>query len=411
MKKIIIEQSFFFLFLFLFFLVGCNGAPPINQPPVITSTPVIYATVNVSYTYDVQATDPDGDSLTYALAISPQGMTINSTTGLISWIPTPVQEADTSVTVEVTDGAYEDSQSFVITFQALPVVNPVYNITQGTSYTTIQSALNAAISGDIIEVNDGLYPENITLPSGKVIVLESVNGPAVTHIEGLAGSATITCGGSQAGTEIIGFHISHSSGTDRPGVSNTNGSIKITGCNIDGNISTQPGGGIRNYKATLTIFGSNISGNSATTSGGGILNDQGTLNIDGAIVISNNSTDYGGGICNFHGTLTITGGSTISENFAANVGGGIDNFEGTLTITGSTISENSADLNGGGINIYPEALPTIHIIGGNSIINYINFNNFINNEKGCTISADQHIRSENSGDVHGNYPYNYYTPG
>ena len=39
------------------------------------------------YSYDVQAIDPDNDLLTYSLVNNPAGMTINPSTGLISWVP------------------------------------------------------------------------------------------------------------------------------------------------------------------------------------------------------------------------------------------------------------------------------------------------------------------------------------
>ena len=60
-----------------------------NDPPVVTSTPVTSATAKAAYSYDVDATDPDlGDTLAYSLTVAPAGMTINATTGLISWTPT-----------------------------------------------------------------------------------------------------------------------------------------------------------------------------------------------------------------------------------------------------------------------------------------------------------------------------------
>ena len=491
MKKMINKKNLILLSLLLLLplFVGCNGTPPINHAPTITSTPINTATVSLLYTYNVDATDPDGDTLTYALTVSPPGMSINPSTGVISWTPTSAQIGDYNVTVEVTDGEFQDIQSFIVTswLTVIVTLGPVHNITQNTTYSTIQAALNAANSNDIIEVNSGTYNESITFPSGKEIFLQGVYGSTSTFIDGVNGSNTVTCNGSPPGTELRGFNISHKTGASGAGISNSNGELTITGCTIFGNSAPQPGGGIRNYKGTLTIFGSTISGNSAAVSGGGILNDQGTLNITGGSNISYNSTDYGGGICNYHGTLTIigestisensatasgggiyndngtstvtggstisensaaasgggivndngtstvtgstvsensgwfgggiynggtltiSGGSTISENSAASLGGGIYDIYGTLIITGSTISENSAAMKGGGIHMYPEASPT-HIIGGSSDADTANFNTFINNKLGYTVSSAQHIRSSNSGDIHGNYPNNYYTP-
>jgi hypothetical protein len=60
----------------------------VNDAPVITSIPVITASADTLYTYDVDAADPDlTDTLTYSLTTKPADMTINSATGLIRWNP------------------------------------------------------------------------------------------------------------------------------------------------------------------------------------------------------------------------------------------------------------------------------------------------------------------------------------
>lgn len=43
--------------------------------------------VLTEFSYDVDASDPDGDALSYHVEHLPAGMTINSATGLIQWIP------------------------------------------------------------------------------------------------------------------------------------------------------------------------------------------------------------------------------------------------------------------------------------------------------------------------------------
>ena len=76
---------------------------PVNDPPQITSQPVTGATITQPYTYDVNAVDPEGDTLTYALTQAPAGMTIDATTGVISWTPAGGQAGANPVTVQVTD--------------------------------------------------------------------------------------------------------------------------------------------------------------------------------------------------------------------------------------------------------------------------------------------------------------------
>ncbi|PSF35821.1 hypothetical protein C7H19_15470 [Aphanothece hegewaldii CCALA 016] len=61
------------------------GTQIINQAPIITSTPSFRANVGSTYTYQVTASDPDGQALTYQLLEAPQGMTLEATTGLLQW--------------------------------------------------------------------------------------------------------------------------------------------------------------------------------------------------------------------------------------------------------------------------------------------------------------------------------------
>jgi hypothetical protein len=91
-----------------------------NHAPVITSDPITTATVDEPYHYDVNATDPDGDTLTYSFArpepYRPAGTIINPSTGLFTWTPQNDGVYDFIVKVE-DDGSpvLSDTQSFEIT--------------------------------------------------------------------------------------------------------------------------------------------------------------------------------------------------------------------------------------------------------------------------------------------------------
>jgi RHS repeat-associated protein len=75
-----------------------------NTPPVIISVPVTTGEPGVLYSYDVDATDFNGDLLAYYFIVAPQGMEIDAVTGEISW--TPDKAGDYAVTVEVSDGKH-----------------------------------------------------------------------------------------------------------------------------------------------------------------------------------------------------------------------------------------------------------------------------------------------------------------
>jgi len=106
-----------FLVAFSILMVGCIPLiPPINNvAPVISSTADTTATAFMEYTYDVNATDDNGDALLYSLTTKPANMTIDLATGEIEWIPNATQVGDHDVVVEVTDGFLSTTQSFTIT--------------------------------------------------------------------------------------------------------------------------------------------------------------------------------------------------------------------------------------------------------------------------------------------------------
>ncbi|OZG74355.1 hypothetical protein BTA51_04910 [Hahella sp. CCB-MM4] len=62
-------------------------SPPDNLPPVFTTTPNTSAKEDFKYEYQANAVDPEGDTVTYALSRKQDGMTIDSTTGLVKWTP------------------------------------------------------------------------------------------------------------------------------------------------------------------------------------------------------------------------------------------------------------------------------------------------------------------------------------
>jgi len=113
------------------------------------------------------------------------------------------------------------------------------------------------------------------------------------------------------------------------------------------------GGAILNDRSTLLVSESIITLNSAR-SGGGVSSDAtggSTSNIIDIVdsTISNNTASLdGGGLFLHSGTASITG-STISSNFAGRDGGGLMTAYGSKSITNSTISGNLAAGSGGGI--------------------------------------------------------------
>ena len=197
------------------FDVSVIVAPP-NRPPVFTSLPVATSFVGQPYTYDADATDPDGDVLHYALvAPIPAGMAIDEPTGLISWTPTPDQQGEVDVTVEVTDGqggtaqqtyaicVLEDPADHAPVIVSQPVVTLVVPSPEQASGGSIfltghDPDFHALVGGnhagaaDITKaaihfVMDPAYNPFVAQGISKFLFVESTGTPPVGHVHGVNG--------------------------------------------------------------------------------------------------------------------------------------------------------------------------------------------------------------------------------
>ena len=86
----------------------------VNDPPSIISIPQTIATEDLAYQYDAHAIDVDSPSLRYSLMGPSQGITINSTSGLISWTPRNFDVGPHAIEIMVSDGMLNDTQSYVL---------------------------------------------------------------------------------------------------------------------------------------------------------------------------------------------------------------------------------------------------------------------------------------------------------
>ncbi|MDR0251297.1 MAG: putative Ig domain-containing protein, partial [Burkholderiales bacterium] len=126
-----------------------GGTPPVNTPPRITSDPVIMGTVGTSYSYQVEAEDNDGDTLTYSLTEAPTGMNIDSD-GLITWASPAL--GTHNITVRVSDGQAQVEQNYTLTISDVlpPAIVVDVNMTEpaaGGTFTQSSSiSLKASAS-------------------------------------------------------------------------------------------------------------------------------------------------------------------------------------------------------------------------------------------------------------------------
>ncbi|MGB9715454.1 MAG: putative Ig domain-containing protein [Thermodesulfovibrionales bacterium] len=87
-----------------------KGKPVTVFTYIFNSSPQIKSSIKDSkysgknFTYQVNATDADGDQLTYSLKSAPDGMTINPSTGFIQWNVPPEFKGNVPIVIAVTDG-------------------------------------------------------------------------------------------------------------------------------------------------------------------------------------------------------------------------------------------------------------------------------------------------------------------
>jgi YVTN family beta-propeller protein len=117
---------------YLLFVLNSAGTPSIAKIVRIPVAPVINPAVTPSITnpgaqsgeagtpvaLQLAATDPNGDSLTYAASGLPPGVFVNAVTGAVTGTPTTA--GTYNVVVSATDGVNSDSESFVWTIAAGP---------------------------------------------------------------------------------------------------------------------------------------------------------------------------------------------------------------------------------------------------------------------------------------------------
>jgi hypothetical protein len=265
----------------------------------------------------------------------------------------------------------------------------IYNFSEFSTLNVVSSTISNNTSGDPINMGDGsgIYNEGqLTLSDTKVVSntargvvnvgVGSMTINASTISNNLGGISNGGIGEIKNSTVSFNNRLSYGAGgietSWRLAISNTfvvsnttvgrgggidnSGYMTITNSTISHNRADGTGGGIHNgtFDLPLTIINSTISDNISDEGGGGVYND-GNLTLTGSTVSGNTVTAgsvIGGGIYQFSGNMVIEG-STISGNsvtgFGYSSGGGIMLQCCLATIKNSTISGNSAYVDGGGL--------------------------------------------------------------
>ena len=226
-----------------------------------------------------------------------------------------------------------------------------------TASTDIQSAINQSTSGDLVLVTNGVYlfnGENVYGVSNRVaitqpVTVESVNGPAVTYIQGGSTApyfSQVRCVYMTNGAALIGFTVTNGGtimgsdpikGESGGGIWCESPNVVISNCVITTCQTYYEGGGV--YSGTLfnCMLRTNINEGPAGSGGGGAANSV-LVNC----TISRNMSFFSGGGAYF---CTLSN-CNISDNldFGQFGGGGVSQS----ILNNCVISNNATSGPGGG---------------------------------------------------------------
>ncbi|ULQ47301.1 hypothetical protein JN531_003210 [Flagellatimonas centrodinii] len=296
----------------------------------------------------------------------------------------------------------------------LPAVNTTETVVTNVVFTGNDALGNGPPgNGGAIHITDGAGTSLTTISGGSAIGNRAqeggafwnntgrmvVDGTAIRDNEArgnpfpmpLANGQTFRGGGglfNQGGTlEVVNATIAGNRATGDQGsgggIFSNVGRLVVTDSDITGNQSNRAGGGIEDRSTgvvdaampTTSLSGVRLSGNStlgqtavagSPGNGGGLhLTGSSTVGMGGVIQVSdstvsnNSAAAEGGGLWNFSGSsLMVVTGTVIDSNVALGTGageggGGLFNNGGILQVSGSTVTNNAADgasnSSGGGI--------------------------------------------------------------
>jgi len=274
-------------------------------------------------------------------------------------------------------------------------------------YPTIQSAIDAAGSGDHVVLADGVYsgPGNVNIDfAGKTVTVGGEHGPesCVIDVTGQdlgvtffnhEGFGTILQNVTISGAGNAGIAISDASPTIRHCIIEDNGPISsgvlvmrqstplfdhcvirqntanfsgggiriidsaspvIRRCVIEDNISGDLGGGIYAASGNTQIVNTTITGNTAASGGGGIAFRAGAPSVEGSTIRGNRAKPAtgvigdGGGISSVRANALVAN-TLIEGNESGNTGGGVYLEDGDTRFVNCTVIGNTAQAAGGGV--------------------------------------------------------------
>lgn len=170
-------------------IVAASGSNP-NSNPVINPIPDTTAPEGDAFSYDIVASDPDGDPVTITLTTAPTGMSLDASDN-IQWTPDYSQAGVYEVVVEASDGRSGISeQSFTITVTDI-------NRTPEATAQSVTAYEDTAIAITLAGTDDDNDPLSFTVDAL----------PTKGTLSGTAPDLTYTPNANESGSDSFQFYV------------------------------------------------------------------------------------------------------------------------------------------------------------------------------------------------------------
>ena len=236
-------------------------------------------------------------------------------------------------------GAYEATP---VHYVSLSGVNGWPYLSWPAASTSIQSAVDAAVEGDLVSVTDGTYRVFAQVAVTNGITVVSVHGAGATTVEGGYPATTNRCFYLNHSNAVVdGFTITNGVSLASGGGVFINGGGSLFNCSLAGNACGSWGGAV--YISGEGLVSNCLISLNWAQSGGGLRLEN--LGAAERCTISGNSAFSGGGVhCNWGGSLR---NCLVVDNVARFGGGLYASYGGRAQ--NCTFSGNTATGNCGGI--------------------------------------------------------------
>jgi len=232
-----------------------------------------------------------------------------------------------------------------------PAFAKAFNRTSHKRYSSIQSAIDNATDGDVIEAAACTHYESIDF-KGKSITVRSFDPDdwdvvEKTIIDANGREKAVYFHNSEDANSVLkGFKIT---GGARRGIYCNGASPTVANCLITGNGEDDEGGGMYNRNgASPNVTNCVFSYNNAEI-GGGMYNDESSPTVTNCVFAENWVEDYGAGMYNGEGASpTVTNCVFYSNEAEDQHGGGMYNNQSSPTIINCTFYRNESDGGYGG---------------------------------------------------------------